>query len=469
MSSARRSTDYVDRPEPADVLFGRGSGPNDHDGNILFRSLVKERKAAYMATNHRQTKANIANAVVEAIRAQNGRFLKKAEGRDLKRLGLPEESEVWCFVDEKHILEKAKQALRQKGDMKDQDDAKAPALPDKKAAPAAGASSATKKSAPPPVPSEAVSYYGHEHPTMQAPAVMPDVYGSGDLPVTSNQDIDWRTYGGNQELIPGHMPRPPTQQGGQYMQHPAPYSSQAHLPEEVAPDQRYSNVQAQPAHFDRISEQHIHSAAAAGYPDEQVPVGDGPEDDERRKSLQVEDLMRSFHRMGTDEMQTSSSDNISSNDTMGTIEPLPMNASNQSMMTSSTFSILKGAFDDTVSPRGSITRPANYSKRDTSTSTGSKNDSSDMSLSFSNLEGMWGDSGDTGTRSGNQVSQVIEGEDEGASNDKLTEEPRPMHLMEEDPDSFPRFGSSSMNILKATLGESGDTTGSSPGKASTKK
>jgi hypothetical protein len=163
MSSARRSEDYVDSPEPADVLFGRGSGPNDHDGNILFRSLVKERKADYMATNHRQTKANIANEVVNAIRAQNGRFLKKADGRDLKRLGLSPDSEVWCFVDEKHILEKAKQALRQKGDMKDQDDAKAPARPDKKAASAAGVSSATKKSAPPPVPSEAVSYYGHEH------------------------------------------------------------------------------------------------------------------------------------------------------------------------------------------------------------------------------------------------------------------------------------------------------------------
>jgi hypothetical protein len=294
---------------------------------------------------------------------------------------------------------------------------------------------------------------------------MPEVYSSGDLPVTTNQDTAcWRTYGGNQELIPGYMPRSPTQQGGQYMQHPAPYTSQAYLAEEAAPAQRYCNVQTQPADFERVSEEHIHSAAAAGYLGEQAPIGDGPEDDQRRKSLQVEDLMRSFHRMGTDEMQTSSSDNISSNETMGTIEPLPMGASNQSMLTSSTLSILKGAFDDSASPRGSITRPANYDKRETSTSTGSKNDSSDMSLSFSNLESTWGDSGGTGTRSGNQVSQVIEGEDEDASNAKLTEEPRPMHLMEEDPDSFPRFGNSSMNILKAALGESGDTTGSSPGK-----
>jgi hypothetical protein len=106
---------YVTVPEPADVLFGRGSGPNDHPGNIRFRQLVAQRKAEYLTTNHRLTKARIATDIVDTIRAESGRFLKKVESKeDARDLGIPDDvGEVWLVVDENAVMEKAKQALRQ--------------------------------------------------------------------------------------------------------------------------------------------------------------------------------------------------------------------------------------------------------------------------------------------------------------------------------------------------------------------
>ena len=98
---------------PYDVLFGRGSGPNDHEGNIRFRKLVAERKAEYMATNHRMTKAKIAREIVDAVLCKNGRFLKKIEPEDARVAGLVDSVDVWIGVDDDTIMEKAKQALRQ--------------------------------------------------------------------------------------------------------------------------------------------------------------------------------------------------------------------------------------------------------------------------------------------------------------------------------------------------------------------
>lgn len=454
------SSEYVRTPQRYDVLFGRGSGPNDHEGNVLFRSLVKERKAEYMATNHRQTKATIAHEVVEHIRLKSGRFLKKADVKDLRRLGLDEDDEVWCRVPEKQIMEKAKQALRQKEETITSDN--------KKASPAA----TQKKKSPPPSEPTSQQYGQQQHPVMQQfHGVMPEPYISGDIPAGDSQEpLDWRTFPG-QAPAPGYLPASPPQQE-HYMQQQVynrTWSGERVLAEESPPAQNYG-VEPQRTEsitLDQLAEQGIHRSAAHGYSEhhDEAPIGDGPEDDDRRKSLQVEDLMRNFHRMGTDEMATSSSDNIdhatqSSNDTMGTIEPLPMGASTQSMMTSSTFSILKGALGESTTPRSSITRPANY-KRDTST--GSKHDSSDMSLSFSQLEGVFDEGETKGSSSGHQVSKVLEGANEDESQEFLAPDPRPVAMMEADPESLPRFGNSSISILNTALADSGDTMTSSSG------
>ena len=104
---------YITELSPADVLFGRGSGPNDHEGNIRFRQLVAERKDEYLATNHRQTKAKIAREIVDLILADHGRFLKKVENADAQELGIPKGLDAWIIVDDDTVMEKAKQALRQ--------------------------------------------------------------------------------------------------------------------------------------------------------------------------------------------------------------------------------------------------------------------------------------------------------------------------------------------------------------------
>jgi hypothetical protein len=102
-----------------DVLFGRGSGPNDHEGNIKFRDLVSAHKAEYMATNHRQTKAGIARSIVDTVLAKNGRFLKKAEAADMQGMSLPNGTDAYVAVSHETVMEKAKQALRQNREKRD--------------------------------------------------------------------------------------------------------------------------------------------------------------------------------------------------------------------------------------------------------------------------------------------------------------------------------------------------------------
>lgn len=455
-----------ENPRTHDVLFGRGSGPNDHEGNVYFRSLVKARKAEYLATNHRQTKANIARDVVRGIRNKGGRFLRKLDAKEAKKAGVPDEVDAWVCVDEKTIMEKAKQALRQKGEAKGQDKDASP-LREAQVASATGIINDT----PPSdlhqgAPESLLDYDDQGHTAV--PPILPDSYISGELPpVPSSQEtFEWRTYEDNRgQPIPEYMP-PSHFQQDQFL-HSAHQQGQGFLAEEAPPVQRYTDLNPE-----RMCEQEIHRAAAAGYAEGDA-IGDGPEDDDRRQSLKVEDLMRSFHRMGTDEMATSSSSNTNtklgssnSNDTMGTIEPIPMGASNVSMMmSSSTFSTLKGVLGESATPRGSFTRPG-LVKRHTSTGTGSRKDqsvSSEMSLSFSTLDAaVW----DNSSRSGIQYAQVAGGIEEEASSQKISLDPRPIDAMETDPDGLNRFGMSSINILKATLCDSGDTLTSSSGKMS---
>jgi hypothetical protein len=111
--------DYVIAVTPHDVLFGRGSGPNDHEGNITFRDLVAQRKQEYMATNHRQTKAKIAKSIVDQIFAVNGRFLKKLEPDEAASLGYSSGQDVYQVVEDDTVMEKAKQALRQNRNRED--------------------------------------------------------------------------------------------------------------------------------------------------------------------------------------------------------------------------------------------------------------------------------------------------------------------------------------------------------------
>lgn len=86
-----------------DVLCGRGSGPNDHCGNVAFRELVSTRRKEYLATSTRSQKALIAKEIVNVVwnLQPPGRFLEKVTDCS------------WNIVPDEKALEKVKQALRQ--------------------------------------------------------------------------------------------------------------------------------------------------------------------------------------------------------------------------------------------------------------------------------------------------------------------------------------------------------------------
>ena len=109
---------YVTELRDEDVLFGRGSGPNDHIGNVTFRAFVAERKYDYNTTNQRAQKGQIAKEVIDKILTDcKGKFLKKLETNEAYELGLNKGSSqcktFYEVVTDEAAIEKAKQALRQ--------------------------------------------------------------------------------------------------------------------------------------------------------------------------------------------------------------------------------------------------------------------------------------------------------------------------------------------------------------------
>ena len=73
---------------PHDVLFGRGKYVVDHPGNMKFRRLVDVYMHKYEEAE-RLEKTCIAEAIVQMIQEDNGRFLKKEPGSDWEQVDGP--------------------------------------------------------------------------------------------------------------------------------------------------------------------------------------------------------------------------------------------------------------------------------------------------------------------------------------------------------------------------------------------
>eukprot|EP00526_Cylindrotheca_closterium_P022481 CAMPEP_0113612558 /NCGR_PEP_ID=MMETSP0017_2-20120614/6165_1 /TAXON_ID=2856 /ORGANISM="Cylindrotheca closterium" /LENGTH=177 /DNA_ID=CAMNT_0000521603 /DNA_START=108 /DNA_END=641 /DNA_ORIENTATION=+ /assembly_acc=CAM_ASM_000147 len=84
-----------------DVLCGRGGATNTHIGNKRFRAIVAEYQDVYLRARKKE-KAQIALRVVERIRQNGGRFLKRDSASDM-----------WVAVPSKKALGKTGQALRE--------------------------------------------------------------------------------------------------------------------------------------------------------------------------------------------------------------------------------------------------------------------------------------------------------------------------------------------------------------------
>lgn len=103
-----------------DILCGRGSGPNDHPGNVNFRQIVSTRRNEYLTTSTRTEKVRIANEILNAVKSLHppGRFLEKVENEPKDK----NNTTKWITVSEHKATEKVKQALRQMRHRKSESD-----------------------------------------------------------------------------------------------------------------------------------------------------------------------------------------------------------------------------------------------------------------------------------------------------------------------------------------------------------
>jgi hypothetical protein len=508
---------------PNDVLFGRGSGPNDHEGNIRFRVLVGARKEEYMATNHRQTKAKIARDIVNQVLALNGRFLKKVETADAKRRGVPKGVDAWTLADDETIMEKAKQALRQHRDK-------------------AGEKSPTNSPVPQPKSTLAHSQLHLENFSNNPP------YGTmrpGEINIPSMSRIT-----ADSPLSSDYSP------ASMHM-HPNPYEPiplRTHNPHPSSPldwrDHTSSNVNAHhPSYsqaYNAVQQQHQMEQMQAAQSLQQMsdrmqPPGgmDGADGQNPQATFRVVELTDSLNKLKTRNDYGNSGEFNESSDTMGTIDPIPMNNSREVStfsgvsMSSSTFSLMKGALesnrgldsttsmtsskdlgsnsvDETESkldpfcnnPRATLTRSSggrglteyahgtrqalhefrerpghqggerpsllndprrgsiniddkDFFKHRSSQKLGA---SGDMSMTFSQV---WREEKNKNQAFINHAIREGEEDEEHDSRKRVAgkppADPRPVDMMDDEPDNMSSLGKSSMSILNIAMGESVDS------------
>ena len=65
-----------------DVLCGRGGATNNHPGNKRFRAIVADHMDEYLQARKKE-KAVIARRIVDMIKNDGGRFLKRSPAGDV--------------------------------------------------------------------------------------------------------------------------------------------------------------------------------------------------------------------------------------------------------------------------------------------------------------------------------------------------------------------------------------------------
>lgn len=114
-----RDEEFVLDIRPDDVLLGRGFPTPPTAGSVRFRELIKRRKQDYVSTNQHRAKAEIAQEIVKAIHNEGGRFvIRVIDPKILARFD--ETAVVYRIVEEKFVLPKVKQALRDIRSYKDE-------------------------------------------------------------------------------------------------------------------------------------------------------------------------------------------------------------------------------------------------------------------------------------------------------------------------------------------------------------
>mmetsp|Transcript_8356 Transcript_8356/g.24053 ORF Transcript_8356/g.24053 Transcript_8356/m.24053 type:complete len:562 (-) Transcript_8356:64-1749(-) len=122
------ATTYCLELNQNDVLLGRGTGANDHQGNIDFRTLIKQTQAEYTSAKVRGEKTRIARRVIATVQKQfGGRFLRKLTPGEARKVpgssgnsvgneaeaGTPPAKSIFAVVvDDNTLVQKTKQAFR---------------------------------------------------------------------------------------------------------------------------------------------------------------------------------------------------------------------------------------------------------------------------------------------------------------------------------------------------------------------
>jgi len=89
-----------------DVLCGRGTSHCTHPGNRRFHFLAKKFRDDYATARSKEEKTAISRSIVKAIRMENGRFLRKKEGKSTAHGS-------WQELGDKKAWEKTCQLLRE--------------------------------------------------------------------------------------------------------------------------------------------------------------------------------------------------------------------------------------------------------------------------------------------------------------------------------------------------------------------
>jgi hypothetical protein len=97
---------FVKELNPMDVLLGRGTGPNDHQGNQIFRDLIDSRLNAYTTARSREDQIIVIMDTIAIVYARGGRFLKKIQ------TPRKQEAIYEIVTDMQALVYKAKQSFR---------------------------------------------------------------------------------------------------------------------------------------------------------------------------------------------------------------------------------------------------------------------------------------------------------------------------------------------------------------------
>jgi hypothetical protein len=123
---------YVHRYTPL-ILFcirvllsvGRGTGPNENNGNRLYREHVRRLKDDYRLADCRRAKDQFVVEAIDAVTSKGGRFLRKVQkGKPNKGLG---GRDLYEMADADAVVEKTRQAFQYCRRQRTEDGAAVPA------------------------------------------------------------------------------------------------------------------------------------------------------------------------------------------------------------------------------------------------------------------------------------------------------------------------------------------------------